>query len=270
MKAAPECAHQGDARDELEQARQQLIEAHKMASLGRLLAGIVHEINTPIGSILSNNDVIVRSLDLIKKSLSECQGPAAERSREIVETCRSLAAVDKIACERIASMIRGLKTYARAGGDERRKVDINDLLQSMIKLTHGEFRRRIHVLTEFAELPEVECYPHLLSQVFLNLLVNAGQAIEAEGRITVATAAEDSNVRVSIQDTGRGIPPEVQAKIFSCCFTTKPVGIGTGLGLSIARQIVEERHGGRITFETSPGVGTTFHVFIPVRGEESA
>jgi signal transduction histidine kinase len=269
MKAAPECPPEGSVQDELEQARQQLIEAHKMASLGRLLAGIVHEINTPIGSILSNNDVIARSLDLIKKSLGECQGPAAERSKDILETCRSLAAVDKIACERISSMIRGLKTYARSGGDERRSADINELLQAMIKLTHGEFRRRIHVLTEFAELPQVECYPHLLSQVFLNLLVNAGQAIEAEGRITVATALEDGSVHVSVQDTGRGIPPEIQAKIFACCFTTKPVGVGTGLGLSIAKQIVVEKHGGRITFETSPGQGATFHVYIPVRPKES-
>jgi signal transduction histidine kinase len=270
MKAAPDCAPETDVHAELELARQQLIEAHKMASLGRLLAGIVHEINTPIGSILSNNDVIVRSLDLIKKSLGDSQGPAADRTKDILETCRSLAAVDKIACERISSMIRGLKTYARAGGDERRSTDINELLQAMIKLTHGEFRRRIHVQTEFAELPQVDCYPHLLSQVFLNLLVNAGQAIEAEGRITVATQMEQDNVHVSVQDTGRGIPPEVQAKLFGCGFTTKPVGVGTGLGLSIAKQIVEEKHGGRISFDTVVGEGTTFHVHIPVRPQEPA
>jgi two-component system NtrC family sensor kinase len=268
MMAAPE-ASEVELREELERARQQLIEAHKMASLGRLLAGIVHEINTPIGSILSNNDVIVRSLDLIKKSLADCQG-ATERSKDILETCRSLASVDKIACERISSMIRSLKMYARVGSDERRKTDLNELLLAMLKLMHGEFRRRIHVETELGELPEVECYPHLLSQVFLNLLVNAGQAIEGEGKITVRTRRANDHVHISIRDTGSGIPRDIQAKIFGCGFTTKPLGVGTGLGLSIARQIVEEKHAGRISFESEPGQGTTFHVYIPVLPKEPA
>jgi signal transduction histidine kinase len=257
-------------REELEKARQQLVEAHKMASLGRLLAGVVHEINTPIGSILSNNDVIVRSLDLIKKSLSECEGVQTERSKDILETCRSLAAVDKIACERIAAMIRSLKMYARAGSDERRRADINELLHAMLKLMQCEFRRRIHVETDLESLPAAECYPNLLSQVFLNLLANAGQAIEGEGKITIQTRLEDGHVRVSIRDTGHGIPREVQEKIFCCGFSTKPIGIGTGLGLSIARQIVEEKHGGRISFESAPGQGTTFHVYIPVLPKEPA
>jgi signal transduction histidine kinase len=270
MKAAPDLASEAQLREELERTRRQLVEAHKMSSLGRLLAGIVHEINTPIGSILSNNDVIVRSLELVRKSLGECQGDAVERSKDMLETCRSLAAVDKIACERISSVVRGLKTYARAGGEERRRSDINELLRAMLKLTQGEFRRRVHVETEFGELPQIECYPHLLSQVFLNLLVNAGQAIEGEGKITVTTRLADARIRVSVRDSGRGIPPDAQPKIFACGFSTKAVGEGTGLGLSIARQIVEEKHGGRISFETAPGQGTTFHVDIPVPPEESA
>jgi signal transduction histidine kinase len=260
MKAAPESS-EAQLRQELDKTRRQLVEAHKMASLGRLLAGVVHEINTPIGSILSNNDVIIRTLEALKKTLPET---GAERARDIVETCRSLASVDKIACERISSLIRSLKTYARVDSDERRRIDLNALLQAMVKLMQGEFRRRVHVELDLGELPEIECYPPPLSQVFLNLLSNAGQAIEGEGRVTVRTRLEGNCVHVSVNDSGKGIPPEIQGKIFGCGFTTKPLGVGTGLGLSICKQIVEEKHGGRISFESPPGQGATFHVYLPV------
>ena len=118
--------------------------------------------------------------------------------------------------------------------------------------------------TDFADLPEVECYPHMLNQVFLNLLINAGQAIEGEGKIGVRTRVEGDRVHVSISDTGRGMTPEEQAKAFHAGYTTKPVGVGTGFGLSISRQIVEEKHGGTLDFESEPGVGTTFHIRIPI------
>jgi signal transduction histidine kinase len=227
----------------------------------------VHEINTPIGSILSNNDVILRSLELLKKSLPDA---GAERARDIVETCRSLASVDQIACERISSLIRSLKTYARVDSDERRKADLNNLLQAMVKLMQGEFRRRVQVELDLGDLPEIQCYPQMLCQVFLNLLSNAGQAIEGEGLITVRTRAEGGSLHVSVRDSGKGIPLEIQPKIFGCGFSTKPIGVGTGLGLAISRQIVEDKHGGRISFESAPGEGATFHVYIPIAGKEPA
>jgi signal transduction histidine kinase len=127
------------------------------------------------------------------------------------------------------------------------------------------------VETDFAELPEVECYPQMLSQVFLNLLVNAGQAIEAQGKIAVRTSLEDGGetVHVSIADSGRGMTPEQKEKAFRAGFTTKAVGEGTGLGLSIAKEIIEEKHGGSLSFDSELGVGTTFHVRIPVRQTRS-
>jgi signal transduction histidine kinase len=242
-----------------------------MASLGRLLASIVHEINTPIGSILSNNDVIVRSLDLIKKELAECQESATDRARDVVDTCRNLAAVDKIACERISSMIRCLKHYARGDTEELREVDLHENIRNMLKLMHGEFRRRILVETNFGEIPRVECYPQSLNQVFLNLLVNAGQAIDGEGKVTITTSPEPGEaVSITFTDSGRGIPPEVQPRIFASGFTTKPAGVGTGLGLSIAKQIVEERHEGQISFESRVGEGTSFRIVLPVRQAQHA
>ncbi len=252
-------------REQNEMLLQRLAEEHQMASIGRLLAGIVHEINTPIGSIFSNNEVFRRSADMMRNLLAEPQPENLAKAARILDTCASLAAVDKIACERIASVIRGLKTFSRVDSiDELRKADINESLRSTLKLTQAEYRRRVAVATDFGDVPEVECYPHLLNQVFLNLLVNAGHAIEAEGTVTVRTRAEGGAVHIWISDTGSGMTPDVQARVFETGFTTKPVGVGTGLGLALSRRIVE-KHGGTIEFESEPGVGTTFHVSVPLR-----
>ena len=265
---APESSQENDRlRQENAELRTRMMEEYKMASVGRLLAGIVHEINTPIGAIFSNNEILRRSLEILKKTLADPQPAALDKARDILDTCCSLASVDKLACERIASVIRGVKTFSRVGSADPGKVDLNEQIRNTLKLTQGEFRRRIVVQTDFGVLPEVDCYPHMLNQVFLNLLVNAGQAIEGEGRITVRTRLEGATVHVAIADTGRGMTEEQARKAFTQGFTTKPVGIGTGLGLSISRQIVEEVHGGKIDFESEAGVGTTFHVRIPVARE---
>jgi signal transduction histidine kinase len=257
-------------REKAEKLAAQLAEEHKMAELGRLLAGIVHEINSPIGSILSNNHVITRSLEMLKNALASGDRAALEKSGRQVETCLSLAAIDKIACERISEVVRGLKTFVRVDGAELRKADLNEQIGNTLKLTQGEFKGRIAVETDFGELPPVECQASMLSQVFLNILVNAGQAIGGPGKITVRTRAEGGKVHISIADTGRGIKPEDRPKIFAGGFTTKPVGVGTGLGLSLSKRIVEETHGGSIDFESELGVGTTFHIRIPVEHKKKA
>ncbi|HEX3877551.1 MAG TPA: ATP-binding protein [Bryobacteraceae bacterium] len=241
-------------------------ELHQMASIGRLLAGIVHEINTPLGSIFSDNEVLCRSLGMLIPLMEGGSADDVAKARRIVETMQQLVSVDKIACDRIRSVIRGLKTIARTDSPEPLKIDLNQLLRDTLKLTQVEFRKRIAVQTEFGDLPEVECFPQMLGQVFLNLLVNAAQAIDGNGTITVRTSLEDADAiaHVSITDTGQGMKPEQQAKAFQAGFTTKAVGEGTGLGLSIAREIVEEKHRGSIKFESQPGVGTVFHVRIPV------
>jgi two-component system, NtrC family, sensor kinase len=259
-------------RQELDIANRKLVEAHKMASLGRLSAGIVHEINTPIGSIFSNNDVIIRTLDKLKRSLSAAQAesaPPPQKTLDTLDVIAGLAAVDKIACERISGIIRSLKTFARVSESDLEKADVNDLLRNTIKLTSTVFRRRITMQTDYGELPKVDCFPGLLNQVFLNLIVNAGQAIPGEGTITVGTWAEGSNVCISVADNGTGIPLELRPKIFAAGFTTKPIGEGTGLGLTITREIVEDTHGGKISFESELDQGTTFTVRIPIEQPRS-
>ncbi|HVW83845.1 MAG TPA: ATP-binding protein [Bryobacteraceae bacterium] len=241
----------------------ELATEHKFASLGRLVAGIVHEINTPIGSIFSNNEVILRSLEMLRKDLVSSTPQSLQHAREIVETCRSLAQVDKIACDRISAVVRGLKGFARTDGSEFRKVDLAEQIANTLKLVHGEFRRRIVFETLIGELPPIFCNPGKLNQVLLNLIVNAGQAIEGEGRIIIQVQREESYVHISIRDTGKGIPPEVRDRIFHSGFTTKAAGEGTGLGLTISKQIIEQIHHGSLDFESEPGEGTTFHIRIP-------
>jgi signal transduction histidine kinase len=265
---APTEAEVERLREELEIANRKLAEAHKMASLGRLSAGIVHEINTPIGSIFSNNEVVLRALEKSKAMLDDARqnGTAPpDKAVSLLETALGLAAVDKMACERISGIIRSLKTFARVSEHDLRKVDINELIRHGLKLAATVFKRCITFQTELGELPEVECYPGLLGQVLLNLVVNAAQAVENEGTVTVRSRAEGETVLVEVSDTGRGIRPEDRAKIFSAGFTTKPIGEGTGLGLTISREIVEDQHGGRIGFDSELGHGTTFWVRIPVK-----
>lgn len=256
-----------ELREELELAHRKLAEAHKMASLGRLSAGIVHEINTPIGSILSNNETIRRSLETLKKLIAAAQAghePLPPRATVILDTLANLTDIDKLACERIYAVIRSLKTFARVSESDLRKVDVHDLLLNTLKLSGCVFRRRVTVVTNFGDLPEVQCYPGLLNQAFLNLVVNAGQAIQGDGTVTVNTRVAGDVVEIGISDTGCGIPPEVRPRIFSAGFTTKALGEGTGLGLALTREIVEDTHGGKIWFETELGSGTTFFIRIPI------
>ncbi len=240
-------------------------ELYRLAAVGRLLAGVVHEINTPLGAIFSNTEVILRSLELIQPLLADGSPEALEKAGRLATTCQSLAAVDRIACERIRSIIRGLKTLSRTDAGEPRRTDLNRLVLDTLKLAQAEFGRRITVETRLGELPEVECYPQSLAQVLLNLLVNAGQAIEGEGVVRVTTGIEDGAVHIAISDNGRGMSPEEQARAFRAGFTTKPAGEGAGMGLAISREIVEETHGGAIGLESQPGKGATFHVRIPLR-----
>ncbi len=251
---------------QLDAYRKQLIEAHQMTAVGQLLAGVVHEINTPIGSILSNNEVSSRSIELLKTMLEQAKSnnsAPSPKALKILGTLEKLSSVDKIACERIAAVVRSLKTFVGGKASDFRRADLNEILSNTLKLCHCEFRHRIEVSTDYDDLQGVECDAHQIGQVFLNILVNAGQAIGGEGRVSIATTLEGDFAHVSISDSGGGIPPEHRESIFSSGFTTKPAGVGTGLGLAISRDIVEA-HGGKISFETETGHGTTFHVRIPV------
>ncbi len=245
----------------LEIPDEQFLELQRHATLGKLLAGVAHEFSAPVASILANRDVSLRLLDRIQKAIAES---AHDKTQELLAACRDLARVDQIAGERISHLVRSLKIAARVADPEWHRVDVNDIVDSAVQLAKSQFRDRIVVDEVFGAMPPVECHPHLLSQAVLNLVTNAGQAIEGPGRITVGTQLEDGAAHIWVTDTGSGIRDEDKPKILTQGFTTKRLGIGTGLGLLMVRRAVVEDHGGEICFDSEWGRGTTFHIRIPI------
>jgi two-component system NtrC family sensor kinase len=237
----------------------QLIQSEKMAALGLLVAGVAHEINTPMGAIHSNNDIMTRAVGKVRKLLEPAPDKEVRRLLDILgEICRN----NELATERIMNIVRSLKNFARLDEAERKKVNIHEGIESTLSLLRHQLKTRIRIVKCFGDIPEIECFPNELNQVFMNILVNAAQAIKHRGEITVKTWREGDRVKIAISDTGVGIPPENLSKVFDPGFTTKGVGLGTGLGLSLCYKIVQD-HRGTIEAESSKQ-GTTFTISIPL------
>jgi len=265
----------------LDEAHSQLLQSEKMASIGQLAAGVAHEINNPIGFVNSNLGSLARYVeDLMRLIDAYEQGdPAAiARVREEIDLpflrtdITSLLAESRDGVERVKNIIQDLKDFSHVDEAEWQWANLNKGLDSTLNMVHNEIKYKADVHKEYGALPDVECLPSQLNQVFMNLLVNAAHAIETpteRGAITVRTGASGHEVWVEISDTGKGIPPENLMRIFEPFFTTKPVGKGTGLGLSLAYSIVQKHHG-RIEVQSEVGKGTMFRVVIPERqpGEE--
>jgi PAS domain S-box-containing protein len=257
------------ANQELRDTHSQLVQSEKMASLGMLVAGIAHEINTPVGAISSMHNTLIRAVDKLKKTLETCGigPPEAERMGPILEVIDDANKVIESGSERVITIVRRLRSFARLDEAEMKEVDIHEGLEDTLTLIHHEIKGRIEVVREYGDLPPVTCYPGRLNQVFLNLLNNARQAILDHGTITIATEVKGDQVEIRFTDTGKGIAPDAVAKVFDPGFTTKGVGVGTGLGLSICYQIIED-HRGSITVTSELGAGTTFTVTLPINLDE--
>ena len=246
-------------------AKAQLVQSEKMASLGVLVAGLAHEINTPLGAIHSNNDTISRSLDKITQILAAHDALSRdekERVDVLVGILRDVCQNTYLATERLISIVGSLKNFARVDEADYKKADLHEGIDSTLTIVQHQLKGRIQVEKQYGNIPAVECQPNRLNQVFMNLLINASQAIPDRGTITIKTARKGDSATISISDTGVGIPPENLSRIFDPGFTTKGVGVGTGLGLSICYKIVEEHHG-RIEVE-SDDKGTTFTITLPI------
>jgi two-component system NtrC family sensor kinase len=175
----------------------------------------------------------------------------------------SLVAESLEGSERVKKIVQDLKSFSRVDEAEYKVVDIAECLESTINIVWNELKYKVNLVKEFEDLPPIRCYPQQLNQVFMNLLVNAGQAIENQGEVRVRTWQKGDDAFIAVSDSGCGIPEESRARIFEPFFTTKEVGVGTGLGLSISYDIVK-KHNGEITVESEEGKGTTFTVRIPV------
>ena len=233
---------------ELKETQVQLINSEKMASLGQLVAGVAHEINTPVASIKSNNAIVSKLLDTIE-------------DEETKDMMKEINNIDKEAVTRISNIVSSLKKYVRLDEAELQETDINNELDLTLELLRHETKNRIEIVKNYGELPLIKCYPNLLNQAFTNILINACQAIEGDGTITITTEFKNEKLIVKIKDTGKGIPKNQLGKIFSAGFTTKGVGVGTGLGLAICKKIIE-KHNGEIIANSEVGEGSEFVITI--------
>jgi len=274
---------------QLVEAEHQVIQAEKLASVGRLAAGVAHEINTPIQYVGDNLHALSEAFEDLTRLIEEYRklgeqfGTSPTDSGMLEQVRETERAIDLPfiledtpkaitqaleGVQRVAMIVRSMKDFSHVKGGTTAVVDLNQSIQSTLTVARNEYKYHADVETEFGQLPAVECYPSELNQVFLNLLVNAAHAIQDTGRrgkITITTRPFESHVEVAISDTGTGIPEEIREKIFDLFFTTKEVGRGTGQGLALARQIVVGKHGGELRCASEVGKGTTFTIQIPIR-----
>jgi signal transduction histidine kinase len=247
----------------LKTAQADLVQSHKMASLGRLSAGIAHEINNPAGAVSSGADINQRCVEKIEAALSGLNVSDIGELERVLQIMKDTNQATTNAAHRIADVVTSLKKFSKLDESELQKADIHEGLESTLTLLNRDFGDRITVTKDYGEVPEIECYPAELNQVFMNILRNAVHAIKTSGEIRIRTFADGTGVHVDISDTGEGIPSENIDKIFDPGFTTWGVGVGTGLGMAISHNIIE-KHNGRIDVESVLGKGTTFALTLPL------
>jgi signal transduction histidine kinase len=254
--------------ERLQTTQQALLQSEKMASIGQLAAGVAHEINNPVGYVYSNISTLqgyVQELLRVVRHLSgKDSGPAPQCDIEFLEEdIPQLVSETREGLDRVKKIVQDLKDFSRIDkSDDWEDANIVKGLESTLNIVQNEIKYKASVVKELVPLPDVPCLPTQLNQVFMNLLVNAAQAIAAKGTITLRSGFDDAQVWVEVADDGCGMPPEVQARIFEPFYTTKPVGKGTGLGLSVSYSIVR-KHNGKIVLKSAAGQGTSFRVVLP-------
>jgi signal transduction histidine kinase len=269
--------------DERKLLENQLMQSEKLASLGQLAAGVAHEINNPTGFISSNLGTLAGYFDNLQEMLNAYQdAEEAIGSIELLERLKSirerieldflkediplLIKESKEGIGRVGQIVKDLKDFSRVDSNQEWQwANLQQGIESTLNIVANELKYKANVIKEYAVVPEVECLPSQINQVFMNLIVNAAQAMGPErGTITIRNGIEGENIWVEVADTGSGIAPESLQKIFDPFFTTKPVGQGTGLGLSLSYGIVK-KHRGDISVRSEVGLGTTFRVELPIR-----
>ncbi len=262
----------------LEEAQNQLLQSERMASIGQLAAGVAHEINNPVGFVNSNLGTLRRyvtdmlkllaAYEQVEGTLTPAEMNSIQRLKKEVdmeflrEDVVSLLGESLDGLKRVTRIVQDLKDFSHVDETERQWANLEEGLESTLRVVWNEIKFKAEVVKEFAGIPLVECFPFQLNQVFMNLLVNASHAIEGRGVITIRTGQDESQLWIEVQDNGKGIKPENLQRIFEPFFTTKPVGQGTGLGLSLSYGIVK-KHDGHIEVNSVLGQGTTFRVVLP-------
>jgi hemerythrin-like metal-binding protein len=269
-----------DTIERLQQTQAKLLQAEKMAAVGQLAAGVAHEINNPIGFVNSNLGSLARYVEHMLTLLAAYDAIRPRMPAPIRASIESLPAHAELAyiredapellkesqdgLARVKRIVNDLRDFTHVDSADWAAADIHNTIEAALKVVWNEVRFKADVVKEFAVLPPVECIAAQLSQVFVNLLLNAAHAIQGHGTITLRTGVAEGSVWVEVSDTGVGMSPETQKRIFEPFFTTKAVGQGTGLGLSISWEIVA-RHHGSVDVQSRVGQGTRFRITLPIR-----
>ena len=276
------------ANAQLKSSQLALVQSEKMASLGQMVAGIAHEINTPLGYV-QNNVAMGQELfqqvqsmiagyealvdDLLDEQATEEQ--IAARMQQIVEKRADVNAQEMLGemqglmgdslygIAQISELVLNLKNFSRMDAAATEAVNLNECITSALNIGRNVLKDKVEVIKELGDIPKISCAPSQLNQVFLNLFTNAAQAMEGQGKLHIKTWFADGAVHISVADNGKGIPEEILTRIFDPFFTTKPVGEGTGLGLAITHQIIQ-KHGGEIHVDSRVGEGACFHIKLPI------
>lgn len=273
-----EKSRQEELIKKLAEAHNQLLQSEKMASIGQLAAGVAHEINNPIGYVNSNLGTLKKYIESLLRAMSAYEKSEGEMTAEtqsmlaalkqqidltyLREDVGNLLSESMEGLQRVKCIVQDLKDFSHVGEQKKQLANLEQGLDCTLNVVWNELKYKAEVVKEYGGIPEVECIPSQLNQVFMNLLINAVQAIEEHGSITIRTGQEGDNVWVEVEDTGNGIKPENLDRIFDPFFTTKPVGSGTGLGLSLSYGIVQ-KHDGWIEVKSELGKGSVFRVVLP-------
>jgi len=256
--------------EELERTQAQLVQSEKMAALGKLVAGVVHEMNTPVGAMNSANDVLNRSVKTVVETIVESASlDDVKNNRQFQNSLQAIqdsTSISSAANERIASIVNSFKGFAHLDESIFQKTDLHEGLENTLTLLEHNFRNRITVVRDYGDIPNVPCNPGEINQVFMHLLTNAAESIKDKGVITVRTFEKDGKVHIQVVDTGAGISPKRRQHLFDPEFVKKGPRIKAGLGLFTSFNIVL-KHNGQLTVESEVGKGSTFTAVLPLNEE---
>jgi signal transduction histidine kinase len=250
----------------LQETRSQLIQSEKMAALGHLVAGVAHEMNSPVGAVYSTHDTLALATEKLKLTLENEHGIKTGESKEVSRIFDVISGVSDVigtSSERITGIVKRLKIFAQLDEADLQKVNFNECIENTLAIFRFHLKPGIKIRKEFADLPAITCYPAKINQLCFQLLENANSAIENSGEIILRTEVQGNEITFSVSDDGRGIPSGDLNKIFDPGYTAWNLNVGTGLGLAICYQVAQD-HKGEIKVESEIGKGSKFTFSLPV------
>jgi signal transduction histidine kinase len=260
-----------DAHEKVRESEMMLIQAEKLSSLGEMVAGVAHEINTPLGFIRCNLEMMDEQLLEMQMACSENIAEKPDGSSDVLmdfnmkmDDFASMVSETTQGIDRINEIVVSLKDFSRMDRLNFDEVDLHRCIDSTLNIAHNKIKHVAKVVKDYGQLPLVSCASGQINQVLLNIIINASQAIDGFGEISISTRSQGDKVSIAIQDNGKGMSEATKQKVFQPFFTTKDVGKGTGLGLSICDKIIRQ-HNGEILIDSTEGMGTTFTIILPVR-----